>query len=346
MAKLRNDQLQGALQPLAPVYLISGDETLLVQEASDSVRQAAIIAGFSERERYHADKSFDWRQILSAANSLSLFNDRKIIEISLENKPNAEAGKLLIEYLAQPSEDTLLLITSPKLDANTQRAKWVKSIEQKGHWLPIWPINTAQLPRWISQRCQQTGLQADSSVIDLLASRTEGNLLAAQQEIEKLRLLANDQPLTRELISSVVADSARYDVFDLIDKALLGDSRGAVKTLNGLKSEGTDAITVLWALARELRTLVSVAQGIEQGQSPSWAMKQAKVWDKRQGLTQQAINRLDRRQLNLMLRQSSGIDKAIKGLRKVDYWNELMELTLNLSGVRSIHPSNQRLSLQ
>ncbi len=348
MAKLRHDQLAQHTQgKLAPVYLVSGDETLLIQEACDSIRQAARHNGFSERERHHVDKQFEWPQLLSSANSLSLFSEKKIIELRIDNgKPGTEGSKVICEYLANPSEDNLLLIVTPKLDGGTSRSKWVKQIEKIGYWIPIWPISSAQLPRWLGQRLQQAGLKADSQVIELLAARIEGNLLAAHQEIEKLKLLAKDEWLSTDLVSNTVADSARYDVFGLVDKALLGDSRGAVKTLNGLRSEGTEPITILWALARDVRTLLSISQACEQGQSFHWAPKHAGVWDKRQGLVQQALKRLPPRQLPVLIRQANGIDKAIKGLRNADTWNELSELILNLSGVQAINPANQRLSLQ
>jgi len=352
MAKLRADQLTKQLasqaqDKLAPVYLVSGDETLVVQEACDEIRQAARKAGFTERERHHVDKQFEWPQLLTSSNSLSLFNDKKIIELRIENgKPGAEGSKTICEYLAHASDDNLLLIVTPKLDSGTQRSKWVKQIEKAGYWIPIWPISAAQLPRWLQQRLQQVGLKADSQAIELLATRIEGNLLAAHQEIEKLRLLAKDEWLSPELIANTVADSARYDVFGLVDKALLGDARGAVRNLNGLKSEGTEPITILWALAREIRVLLTIASAVAQGQNFSWAAKNAGVWDKRQPLAQQALNRLHHKQLTLLLRQANGIDKAIKGLRNADTWNELTELLLNLSGTQAINMNNQRLSLQ
>ena len=232
------------------------------------------------------------------------------------------------------------------MDSGAQRSKWVKTIEKAGYWIPIWPINAAQLPRWLGQRLQAEGLKADSQALELLATRTEGNLLAADQEIKKLKLLSHDDWVSPELIANSVADSARYDVFGLIDKALYGDARAAIRNLNGLKSEGTEATVILWALAREIRTLLTICQSTASGQNFAWAAKNAGVWDKRQSLVQQALRRLHHRQLIVLLRQASGIDKAIKGIRKTDAWNELMDLTLNLAGAQSLSTSNQRLALQ
>ncbi len=348
MAKLRIEQLSAQLKKdLAPVYLISGDETLLVEESTDAIRQQAIKNGFSERQRYHVDNQFDWNVFLAASNNLSLFGEKKIIELRIANgKPGDKGSKAICEVLGSISPDNCLVITTPKLDSGAQRSKWVKTIEKVGQWVPIWPVTPAQLPRWLGQRLNQAGLIADAQSIELLAARTEGNLLAAYQEIEKLKLISVDGYLAPELVSGAVADSSRYDIFGLIDKALLGDARAASKQLQGLKAEGTEATVILWGLAREIRTLLQVSQALQQGQNTSWAAKQAGVWDKRLPLVQQAIKRLDSKQLEILLRQANGIDKAIKGLRNVDPWNELLELVLNLSGTHSIHPNNLRLALQ
>ncbi len=347
MAKLRPDQLAGALRKgLSPVYLVSGDEPLLAQEACDQIRQAARKAGFSEREIHHVEAGFDWDHLLTSANSLSLFAERKVIELRIDNgKPGDKGGKALLSYCDNPSEDNLLLIVTPKLDGSSQRSKWYKTLEKTGTVIQIWPVAPTQLPRWIDQRLQQAGLQASRDAIDMLAARVEGNLLAATQEIEKLKLLAVDGQVSAEMISGAVADSARYDVFTLIDKALHGDARGAVRTLQGLKGEGTDATVILWALAREIRTLNQVQHAVQQGQPLDRAAQNAGVWDKRKPLVSNALRRLKQAQLQMLLRKANGIDKAIKGLRNADAWDELMDLTLNLSGTFSLSPQLQKLSL-
>lgn len=348
MSKLRPEQLGQALSKnIAPIYCVSGEELLLVQEACDAIRQAARKAGFSERELYHCDASFDWGQVLTAANSLSLFAEKKIIELRLPTgKPGDKGGKVLQEYAQSPAPDNLLLIVTEKLDGATQKSKWFKAIEDVGVHIQVWPITGPQLPRWIGQRLQQAGLHADSSAIDLLAGRVEGNLLAAAQEIEKLKLLTSDKVISYELMASAVADSARYDVFGLVDKALHGDVRAAVKTLQGLKTEGTEPINILWALTRDIRHLVQISLSTSQGKSFELAARQAGVWDKRQPLIRAALQRLKPAQVQQLLRKANGIDKAIKGMRNAEPWDELLDLTLNIAGVQSLRPGNELLTLK
>ncbi|MGN0920403.1 MAG: DNA polymerase III subunit delta [Cellvibrio sp.] len=348
MAKLRPEQLDQALKKgLDSIYILSGDEPLLIQEAADSIRAQARKQGFSERELFHVDNQFDWGQLLSAANALSLFAEKKILELRMPSgKPGDKGAKILQDYVESPSPDNLLLIITNKIDGATQKTKWFKALESRASWVQVWPVPPAQLPRFISQRLTTAGLKAEPDAIALLASRIEGNLLAAIQEIEKLKLIASDQIITTEFMASAVADSARYDVFGLADKALAGDKVGAVKMLQGLRNEGTDAITILWALAREIRALIQVADAINQGQAFEAAARQSGIWDKRQPLFQQAIRRLRPNQLQQLLRKANGVDKAIKGMRNAEPWDELLDIILNLSGVQSLHPANEKLNLK
>ncbi len=346
MAKLHPDRLAGALQQqLAPAYLICGEEPLLIQEACDSVRRAAKAAGFSEHERYYNETGFDWEQLLTSANSLSLFAERKLLEIRIDNgKPGDKGGKALETYCSNPSPDNLLLVVCPaKPD---QRSKWYKALEQIGAVVQVWPVVGAQLPRWIEQRIHHAGLKAEPQAVELLASLLEGNLLAAMQEIEKLKLLCSNGIITASAVAGAVADSARYNVFSLTDKALHGDARSAVKTLHGLRGEGTEPLAILGVLTREIRSLATIAYATNQGQNFDWACKNAGVWDTRKPLIKSALHRLKLPHLLLLLRKANGIDKAVKGMRDADPWDELLDLTLNMAGTVSLSPALQNLSLK
>lgn len=347
MAKLRPEQLDAALKKsLLPIYIVSGDEHLLVQEACDSLRLAARAQGFSERERLYADNQFDWNQLLSSASSMSLFAEKKIIELHIANgKPGTEGSKALVEYVQRLPEDNLLILVLPKLDRNSTKSKWMTSLEKVGAFVQVWPVSAHQLPQWLQARLKQAGLSADHAAVEMLATRVEGNLLAAQQEIEKLKLLAPDGIVSAQLLANVVANSARYDVFGLVDKALQGDARGAVRSLQGLRGEGSEPLALLWAIVREIRTLIQVNQGTEGGSNFDWAAKKAGVWDNRKGLVKTALARLRGPELDLLLRKANGIDRAIKGMRKAEPWDELLDLVLQLAGVRSLSPANSRMSL-
>jgi DNA polymerase-3 subunit delta len=348
MAKRRADQLNRALkEQLAPVYLITGDEPLLVQEACDSIRKAARKEGFSEREIYHTDGNFNWSQLLQSANSLSLFADKKLIEVRLHNgKPGDAGSKAIVEYCQAHPADTLLVIVAPKLEKRVFSSAWVKALDSLGDIVTIWPVSAAQLPHWIDQRLKSVGLQADAQAIDILAAKVEGNLLAAAQEIEKLKLLAPGKVVDSQLMTSVVVDSARYDVFTLADKALHGDARSAVKALNGLRGEGTEPMVILWALTRELRTLYNIKHMVQQGQPFDLAAKQNGIWENRKAIVRQAVNRCKLHQLAMLIRQASLADRTVKGLAAGDVWPILLDLVLGLSGTQSLSAPVQKLALK
>jgi len=269
--KLKAEQLPKQLAAaLAPVYAISGDEPLLCQEAADAIRAACKQAGYGERQVFSADAHFDWGRLYEAGASLSLFAEKTLLDVRLPSgKPGDKGAAVLLEYLDNPPADKILLLSLPKLDSSTQKSKWCKALaEHKAACLvQIWPVEAAALPGWISQRLAAAGLSADNEAAALLAERVEGNLLAAAQEIEKLKLHDHSGRLTVESVQAAVADSARFDLFGLIDSALQGDAAHALRTLYGLRSEGVDSVVILWALARELRTLAALAAAQAQGAS-------------------------------------------------------------------------------
>lgn len=338
--KLAPAQLAKHLQSgLAPVYAISGDDPLLCQEAADAIRAATRSQGFTERQVFNADASFDWGTLLQAGNSLSLFADKRVLELRIPNgKPGDKGTAALLEYVARPPEDTLLLISLPKLDGSTQKTKWAKAVIDgpNAQFIQIWPVDAHQLPQWIRQRMNQAGMNATQEAVDLIAARVEGNLLAAAQEIEKLKLLAEGSQIDISTVQAAVADSARYDVFGLIDAALNGEATHALRTLEGLRGEGVDSTVVLWALAREIRLLATIAQQYGQGIPLEKAFSQARppVWDKRRPLVSKALQRHPVARWNKMLQDAQRVDAQIKGQAAGDPWLEISRITLLLAGQR------------
>lgn len=343
--KIKPEQLHSHLQKqLLPVYIVSGDEPLLAQEATDTVRSAARAAGFTERELFYVEGNYDWNQLLNEANSMSLFADKKILEIRISNgKPGDKGSKALCEMSANLNPDNMLLILLPKLERATQNSKWMKTLESIGAHIQVWPVTGAHLPRWIQQRLQQAGIQANQEAVQILADRVEGNLLAAVQEIEKLKLLALDGKVDAKRMSSVVADSARYNLFEFIDKVLAGDAQSAARSLRGLQNEGIEPVPLLWAITRELRILTKASEQVSQGAHSDSALKSAGVWDKRIPLFRGALRRLSPAYLRMLVHQAGAIDRGIKGQRKADIWDELTTLVLSLAGTQTLQPKNIKL---
>ena len=348
--KLRAEQLSIHLQKqLLPVYVISGEEPLLVQESADAIRLAARERGFTGRELFHVEgnsSNYDWSSLISEANALSLFCDKKIVEIRIVNgKPADKGSKALTELCANPNTDNILLIILPKLEKSALNSKWLKVLESLGAHIQVWPVKGDDLPKWIQQRLQQSGIQANPEAVQILADRVEGNLLAAVQEIEKLKLLSLDGKVNASTMSSVVADSARYNLFEFIDRMLMGEAQSAAKSLRGLKNEGADPLSLLWAITRELRILVRASEQVALGQHSDWALKNAGVWDNRMGLFRRALQRCKPAHLRMFLYQAAAIDRGIKGARHADIWDEMATLVLSIAGSQTLQASNIKLLL-
>jgi len=340
---VRLEQLESQLQQgLKPVYIVSGDEPLQVQEACQLIRLAAKAAHFDERETYTADNSFNWNELLAAGNALSLFASQKLIELHLPNgKPGSEGSKALLNYCESPPDSNVLLISSAKLDKNSKNSKWFKALDSIAVHVEIWPIESHQLPKWIDRRMRQAGLEPNREAASLLAELVDGNLLAANQEIEKLKLLLPEhQPqVSAQTIRDCVVDSARYNAFNLVDCAFKGNAKECVKMLNGLHDEGVEPLSLVWILAREVRQLSLIKQDMQLGRSADQAMQAQRIWRNRQPLIGKALTRLSPQQLAKLNQQVAFVDQLAKGMHQGNLWDQLEQITLTLAGVYL--PSNQ-----
>lgn len=344
--KLRPDQLGANLKrQLSSVYIVSGDEPLQVSECCDLIRSQARQQGFSERHVYHVDNSFDWSEMLEAANSLSLFAEKQLLELRMPNGKPGDAGrKALLEYIEYASPDTLLLIITDRLDNAIQKSKWFKALEHAGVFIPIWPVEAHKLPSWIAQRLKKEGYSATPDALGLISERIEGNLLAASQEIEKLKLLAPDKRIDETTVRESVSDSARYDVFQLADAALEGNIQQCVRILAVLKGEGVEPPVLLWMLAREIRLLSHMSRLKSRGLSTEVAIDQsakilgfsAFILKRRRALLEKTIQRHTEKNFRQMLMQAGSIDRVIKGLEKGNTWDQLLTLTLQLAGMPQV----------
>jgi DNA polymerase-3 subunit delta len=328
--QLKSDQLNAQLtKSLAPVYFFTGDEPLQVGELADAVRKTARKADYNAREVFSVDNSFEWNSLSSSANELSLFSDKKIIELRLPTGSfGTDGAKVITAYCERLPQDTLLIITAAKLAKESLKTKWFAAIDKVGIVIQVWALDGADLMRWLQQRCVQRGLILDNNGLRLLASRIEGNLLAAAQEIEKLYVLYGAGNISRSQINEVVADSSRYDVFKLVDCLFGGNIKRIIKVLSALQAEGTAAPVVLWALSKEARVLIKIKQALSQGQNRDTVFRNHQIWDKRKQVINDAIARISDKNLNQILVLSAKADRQIKGQQSGDAWETLLAICL------------------
>lgn len=332
--RLRPDQLAGALaKGLAPVYAICGDEPLLSDEAAAQVREAARKAGIDERQSFQTETGFNWGGWMAGFDSLSLFASRRLVELRLPTgKPGTEGGKTLEAWCNQPPPDTTLMLLLPRADRAMQQTKWYGAVEKAGVAVHIVPPTPEQLPAWIGARLGRHGLKADRDTLAFLATRVEGNLLAAHQEIEKLALLLPPGELDMETARNAVVDVARYDASDLPEAFLKGDAARYCRIIDGLEAEGETPILALWLLSQELRTLYRLAGGVQAGDPLPALMRENRVWDSKQPLVAKALKQYRAPELGSALRTASRIDRASKGLLRENAWAMLKQLGLELMG--------------
>ena len=330
---LKGEQLAAQLErELKPVYVVYGDEPLLVIEAADAIRAAARRAGFDERNVLTAMVGFNWVELHHAAGNMSLFGGRTLIDLRIPTgKPGREGGAAIQDYCANPSPDAVLLVTLPGLDWGDEKAAWLKALTDAGVAVKLIPPSLAQLPSWIAGRLRRQQQEAESDALRFVAERVEGNLLAAHQEILKLGLLHPAGQLSLQQVQDAVLNVARYDLDGLREAMLLGDIGRLTRTLDGLQQEGEAPPLVLWAMTEEVRALAQVKAGLQQRQSLELLLKEARIWGARQALFKRALQRVDDACANAALAHAALIDRLIKGaVGAGDVWDEFLRLGLRI----------------
>jgi DNA polymerase-3 subunit delta len=337
LAKLTaNAPRASASASLPAIIWIASDEPLLALEAADQVRAAARQLGFTDRRVFHVERSFKLDALRHEANSLSLFANQQLLELRLSGKPTKELGEGLAALAPMLSDDTRLLVSSPRLERATTESAWFGQLERSGWMVAIAQVDRTRLPAWIGERLARAGQQADAQTLQLIAERVEGNLLAAEQEVRKLGLLFGPGPLPSAEVRAAVFDVARWDAFDLVDAALAGDAPRALRCLQGLRAEGVAVPMVLWALADAVRNLVRLSIAVEADRPLAGAMRELRIWGDRERLYPQALRRLARPMLRRLMRGCASVDRITKGLASGDDWQALEAVAMGLAGAPAL----------
>jgi DNA polymerase-3 subunit delta len=324
-------------QGLLPIYLVAGDEPLLVDEACALVRSHAQAQGFSERQVLTVESGFDWNGFAADLSSPSLFAARSLYELRLPTgKPGESGAKTLVELAARPAPDSLLVVITGKLDKAAQQSKWVTALESAGALVTVWPLEAARLPEWIGARLRARGVRVEPGVTELLAHYTEGNLLASAQEVDKLALLFGDETVTVAGAREAMSDDARFSVYGLVDACLAGEPASILRILTRLRAEGTEPILVLWALAREVRSLAQMAAQLEQGKGEAAVLDTFRVWPQRKALVGKGLKRMSSGRWLMLLARAARLDKVVKGRLPGDVWHELEVLALGMAGIQAM----------
>jgi DNA polymerase-3 subunit delta len=332
--RLRPEQLTAHLaRGLAPLYVVHGDEPLLAIEAGDAIRSAARADGCEEREVLVVEPGFKWDAFSAASRNLGLFGTRKLVDLRIPSgRPGIDGARVLEDCAANPAPDTTVLVTLPRLDRAASGSTWFTALEQAGIAVEVYPLERADLPRWIASRLQRQKQTASAETLQFLADTTEGNLLAARQELEKIGLLLPQGELEQAAVENAVADVARFDVFQLSEAWLSGDAARACRILAALENEGEGVPLLLWQLGEDLHALAAVLASTAEGTPVGVAVKTARVWGKRQSAMERAARRVVPASIPALLARLARLDALAKGIGRGSVWDQLRDIVLVLAG--------------
>jgi DNA polymerase-3 subunit delta len=329
---LRLEQLESRLkQGLDPVYLLGGSELLLMQEARDAIFKAAAAEGFSERDLLEARQHFDWDRLGEAAGAPSLFTQRRIVDLRLPTgKPGQEGARVLREWAESPDPDTLLIVSCDQWEKSQRTSKWAQALDRAGVQVDIWPVKAEEMPAWIGQRLRRVGLEPDREAVMVLAERLEGNLVAAQQEIDMLALAKGAGPVSANDVLLAVADSARFDGFQLVEHMLAGHAPDALRVAAGLRRTGVAIQALVGAIAANLKTVEAYRQGMASQGNERAVFQKLRVWQARQAGLRAAGHRMDAKRLAEAWSRLAEIDRVSKGQGAGDAWHHLDQLIVRV----------------
>ncbi len=327
------------IQLLRPVYLITGDEPLQKRQAIDMIRSQSEKKGFAERCIFTIEAGFDWQQFDQEIRHLSLFSEKKLIELHFTNNKLDEKGKQHIShYVELLQQDVVVVIIMPKL-GKTQKQVWVKKIEQYGVIIAIWPLQKEQLQHWLHTQLSNKQIVLDTEALAFFAEQVEGNLLAAEQEVEKLALLYQKEikqttrlHLGLKEILPIIADNAYYDIYQLIDIWFEQNPAHLLHVLATLEKNNTAIALVLWVFAKELRTLAKMAWEKDQGNDLEGILQQYRVFSSRREKVHHFLQHYPRTFWYKMLLQLFEIEQYSKSEYMIveNVWQKLRQVFLQV----------------
>lgn len=330
--RIYHNQLNQHLQQQAQlVWLIFGDEPWQKIDSLKQIKSHAAQLGFSETVQFSVDDKFDWHQLIDEFQSMSLFASQRIIELELvTGKANTEGVKVLTELASLLNPDILFIIHGAKIDAATSKKKWFSTLEKQGVYLPVYDIESQHLPRWINQQAQTLGLNINPDVTPFLASFFEGNILALAQELEKLSILYQQDPISIDDIESIIIKQAKFNPFQLIENLLAGNLAKCLAILDSLQQEGASAGQVIWILHKELQQLLQMHIAKTQGIAFTEIFKQHRIWKKREAPYKTALNSLTEKNIKQALHRLADCDLISKSSSEFNHFIVLADICVSL----------------
>lgn len=334
--RLTESQLNTHLkQGMLSLYALVGSEPLAQRECLDTIRTASRNQGYDERTSLIVERNFNWQQLQNYGQSISLFASRRLLELHIPSgKPGVEGSKALQQLVSNPIPDTTVVIILPTLEREAKNSAWFNALESQAGTITLSEVSAGNLPKWISGRLASQGQTATAQTLEFIANQVEGNLLAANQEVQKLGLLYPQGELADDAVREAVLNVSRFDAFQLGEAVLQGDAERTARILQGLQDEGENAVAVMNPLMWQLRPLLRVKLAEMRGENLNQAMTSARIFGDRQTLVKRAITRLSLRQLEAAIHKLADIDRIAKGVMQGDAWLEISRLCFGLAKVR------------
>lgn len=317
---------------LLPLYIVYGAEPFLITESAARIRQQVLSSDPSiEHVVFTLEHSGStlWHDIAASQHHRSLFSEKQLIEIRLLAKFTQQDVPYLLSLLEKQTPDTTLLIQMGQLTRPQQQAKWFILAQQKGLVVQHWPLTTPSFIKWVNDYAKQQGLPLSPQTVDLLQFYTEGNVLAAKQEIERLALYYADSPPTTDITQ--LEQQSQFQPQDLCEAILQQQPSRVIKIMQCLQFSGTAPQLLVWTLGQMLRALLRCLCAAEKDHIIS--LQKSGIRPQMHAHYLQALKNMQPHVLTAWLSRLSDIDKQLKSGKTLFAENPLLQIGLEIAGV-------------
>lgn len=320
---------------IAPVYVLLGPDTYLMQLGLDAIKKAIKQTHDCDEKRLFISATNDWKMLAEESNSYSLFASTSLLNVTFEKKTlDAASKKILENTLAKLSSHCFIVLSAPNLPL--KQASWLAS-HGEVVLVVAHPFNEEAMKQWISAQLKSHELQCQVEVPALIAKYAQGNMAAVAQTIEKLTLThEKGAKISEQEALEHLSNQCEHTLYELIDALLKGQAELCIQILRQAANNKTEATLVLWMLTQEVRLLAQLEVLVQQKVDVKTACSQLKLWPSRVFLYQARLKQAEQGLFAMLLVVARQIDEQIKSNLSAHSWHSLERLCLSICQGRLI----------
>ena len=268
MPKLTAEKLRAeiAAQKIAPVYLLTGEDTYRKQEVINQIRAALQPDDFN----FYADSAekANMGEVLVLANTAPVFSPVRMVVLRGIEKLRKEPKAALLKYVSDPLSTTTLVLTHNDSKKMKTEKALAEACVASGRVADYAALKQAELNVWVKNKLAARGLNGDFDAVDLLCQSVGAELAALENEIEKLSLYTlerESKKITKEDVLACIGFSKEENPFELSNAILACNKNKSIKLVDKLLDDGEEPVAVLSKMTFPIMKMARIKRMREGG---------------------------------------------------------------------------------